>query len=190
MSNGTDWSASQCSVNCGTPGNITSTIIIDNKTWSLETPPLKIIAQYGVFEAYTSEDPKYLGLGDLLINSTWLQNNSICQPSDRYEWGFSSILLLIFCLASILFAIVLTVLHYDALLNSTADRYKYDVNHYRDAVDLVYELRDAHFGDSVRYISASELRDEIEMNGKRASLDTSRLGPSRRDEWKGSAEKR
>lgn len=73
------------------------------------------------------------------------------------------------------------MLHYDAFLNSKADRYKLDTNQYRDAVDLVYQLRDEHFGESIRNMSASELKHEIEMEDKGTSLDVSKLGISRKE---------
>jgi hypothetical protein len=126
----------------------------------------------------------YLAYGNVSLNSTYLKENSVCQPSDRYQWGFSSLLLLVFCLLTALFAAILNMLHWNAFWNSRTDRYRYNTNHYRDAVDLVRELEATEIGDIVRDMPARTLGRELEHNADGVSLDTRSLPLSRKDERK------
>lgn len=73
-----------------------------------------------------------------------------------------------------MFAAALAVLHEDAFWYSKADRYHYDINHYKDAVDLVAELEREHI--PVRKISARALKSKLQehINGG-ISLDTKEL---------------
>ena len=93
------------------------------------------------------------------------------------------LLLLIFCVLTSLFAIVLTTLHFDAVWNSRVDRYRFATNSTRDAVDVVYELRDKYFGDSIRTMSAHDLQSGLRSRQRGVSLEVTDLVPSRREEW-------
>lgn len=124
----------------------------------------------------------YLAYGTVSMNSTYLKENSVCQPSDRYQWGFSSLLLFVFCLLTALFVAILNLLHWNAFWTSRTDRYRYDFNHYRDAVDLVRELETTEFGD-VGDMPARNLRRKLERNADGVSLETQSLPLTRKEEW-------
>ena len=180
-----NYSTGTCSFTVNGPWNVSSLIDVNGRTWSLTEKPLDIWSQSRYWLQYGQSDPWYMAYENLTFNSVYLQQNGICQPTDHYQWGFSSILLLVFCVCTALFAIILTSLHYDAFWNSRTDRYQYDVNHYRDAVDLVRELDKKHLGPLLRGMSAKVLKKQIEVKNIGASLDTSDLHPraTRKEEF-------
>lgn len=160
-----------------------SNITLNDHTWQLEDPPLDIIAQIHTGSVGTATI-NYMSTGNLTFSSDYLRANSKCEPSDKYEWGFSSLLLLVFCLFTIIFAMILTALHADAFWNSRADRHEYDVNHFRDAVDIVYELRDNYVEDSILHMPARELVQGLHDRDKSMQLDIKELPPSRSEQWR------
>lgn len=110
----------------------------------------------------------------------YLQENGSCQPSAHYIWGFSSILLFVFCVLSVLFAAVLLALHFASMLCSRNGRSPYETNIYRDAVDLVYGLQDDCFGDTLQDMSADDIWRQC--RDKHISLETSELPLSWKEE--------
>ena len=166
------WDNTTCSFTVNGPANVSSTIDVNGQIWSLLGKPLDVWSQSRLSIYGGPHDTWYLSYENLTFSSEYLQQNSVCQPTDRYQWGFSSLLLLVFCLFSTLFTITLTLLHYDAFWNSRTARYHYDVNHYRDAVDLVYELEKKHFGPSLRAMPARELKRHVEAKDNSTGLDT------------------
>jgi hypothetical protein len=107
-----------------------------------------------------------------------------CLPTDSYIWGFSSLMLFTFCMITIAFALLLITLHYDAYLNSAADRYKLSISPYRDVLDLAEELR-AHYGSAeTAEMPAKELDRAMREDPVATGLETETLHRSRRTQWK------
>ena len=157
-----------------------SNITLNGQTWELEDRPLNIIVQIHT-DKVGIPTLQYMASGNITFESNYLWENSVCEPSDHYQWGFSSLLLFVFCLLTALFTLVLSTLHSDAFWNSQIDRFEYDINHYRDAVGLVYELRDENFGDSIQDKPARDLKREVERSDMATRLDAKELPPSRRE---------
>lgn len=80
----------------------------DGPSIHLDEPPLTIIVQgddsvlYDDF-TYTARDTYWLSYEDLKFNASYLQENGECQPEQFYRWGFSSLLLFVFCVMSLIF---------------------------------------------------------------------------------------
>jgi hypothetical protein len=109
-----------------------------------------------------------------------------CLPGDDYDyiWGFSSLMLFWFCMLTIIVALILITLHYDAYLNSAADRYKLSISPYRDLLDLAEELR-AHYGATeTADMPAKELDKAMRKDPVATGLETETLHRSRRARWK------
>lgn len=159
-----------------------SNITIDGKLWPLGAPPLDIISQVPLDAVEVLPRVNYMSYNSLSFNSTYLQNNSVCQPTAFYQWGFSSLLLLVFCLFTIIFAITLTALNGHVFWTSRADRFCYDINHYKDAVDISRELHEQ--GLATQNMSAMQLRQEFRRSGAGICLDTDDLPCSRKEEWR------
>ena len=81
----------------------TSNITIAGKEWELDEPPLNIIAQIHT-EPIPVPRIHYMSYGSLSFSSDYLRDSITCQLSDHYHWGFSSLLLLVFCLLTAVFA--------------------------------------------------------------------------------------
>lgn len=155
-----------------------SQIEVNGRTWSLSGPPLNVVVQTGWLGNPIST--QFLSIDRLALSVAHLQAKGSCQPSAHYIWGFSSVFLFIFCMLSVLFAAILASLHYESTLSSRTGRVTYELNTYRDAVDLVYDLQDNHFGDTLRGMSADDLKKHCA--DKTISLDTSGLPLSRKEE--------
>jgi hypothetical protein len=127
---------------------------------------------------------------------TWFAYNNIsytaghveeygkCLPTDGYIWGFSSLMLFSFCMLTIIVALILITLHYDAYFNSAADRYELSISPYRDLLDLAEELR-AHYGAAATAdMPAKELDRAMREDPVATKLETDTLHRSRRARWK------
>lgn len=125
---------------------------------------------------------QFLSADDLVMSLDYLQAHGSCQPSDGYIWGFSAPILLLFCIFTFLFATILTALHIESFRSSRTGRSKYEVNLYRDAIDLVYELQDKFFGEFLRDMSAQDLKEELGCSRKGISIEASELPLSRKEE--------
>lgn len=160
-----------------------STITLHNKTWQLSSPPLTVDVQNSTYSLDESGDTDYKCYEDTCYGMNDLRDNSLCQPLGGYQWGFSTPLLLLLCLATTLFTSILAALHEDTLLNSRADRMHNDFNVYRDAVDLVYELVTTGIGGSVFDLEPNELRQKAEEKDRGIILESEELPYSRRKQW-------
>ena len=112
-----------------------SNITLSSKTWHLPALALDIIYQIRPTALHHNQRPleiptiSFMSSNNLTFSDTYLREHSVCQPTQYYHWGFSSLLLLVFCLLTLVFAITLTLtcLHGDAFWNSKMDRFMYDV---------------------------------------------------------------
>ena len=155
-----------------------SNITLDGRTYQLSTPPLKTAGWWYTSHTVTDGDTEYLALGDTAISVNYLKNHGRCEPARYYQWGFSWLLLFLFCVFSAVFATTMTALHNDAFWRSRADRLRYSINHYRDAVDIVIELQ-AQLCDSVQKSSAEELEDHVKKSRLKIGVETAGLPVSR-----------
>lgn len=89
---------------------------------------------YGVYaEQYVSNGAYF--------NESTIKQTSRCIADDKYSWGFSSLLLLTFCICTMLFAIGLILLQTDVYWNSILDRNYQGHDIYRDVLFLANELK-------------------------------------------------
>ena len=95
-----------------------SNITLDGHTLHLPAPPLSFYEQSG-----RSRLVDIMTLGNYSLDMANIKQTAVCQPSKEYQWGFSTPLLLLFCLATIFFATILVALHTDNFLNSRVDRF-------------------------------------------------------------------
>jgi len=109
-----------------------------------------------------------------------VEETGVCLPANEYIWGFSSLLLLTFCILTGIVALLLITLHYEAHFNSAADRYKLSLSPYRDLLDFAEEIR-AHYGSTeAAQMSAAELDKAMSEDPVAAGLETGDLHRSRR----------
>jgi hypothetical protein len=113
-----------------------SSIFIEGKNYTLGYPLLEVIAQPELASAQYSTLPDT----NHSLTTDWISANSFCRPANTYHWGFASLLLLVFCIISTLFALIILLLRWDIYWNSRAGRFKSHISIYRDAIDLVAEL--------------------------------------------------
>jgi hypothetical protein len=137
---------------------ISSTIMIGGTNYTLDTP-LEIISQ----NPETNGTPRIFSYQNITMSGEYVESKGKCLPTNGYIWGFSSLMLFTFCMITIIVAILLIVLHYDAYCHSHADRYKLYVSSYRDVLDLAQVLR-AHFGATEVASMPSKELDEAMQN--------------------------
>ncbi|KAK3615503.1 hypothetical protein LTR56_026545 [Elasticomyces elasticus] len=163
----------------------TSNVTIRNQTGSfnsllLPLPYLNITAHEDLKDPVTRVD-----IGGTTILYKYLVGNATCLPSQKYKWGFSSILLFTFCLASLLFLTVLQAMAWRLYEHSRSDRLRRPVNSYQDALDIVQELGN-YFEHSIRDLDLSTVkRDELRERQAVIVLDTAGLPESRHTERQG-----
>ena len=126
----------------------------------------------------------YWNNGTVLDQRT-IERTGRCVSEDAYQWGFSSLLLLTFCCATIGFAIVLILLQTDVYWNSRSDRYHQSHSLYADVLYLARELKVA-FGRDLKDNTPSPeaLRKQVERQKRGLGLDVDELPMSRWQERK------
>ncbi|KAK5110408.1 hypothetical protein LTR85_001033 [Meristemomyces frigidus] len=165
-----DWSPNLFSV---TESNLT----LNGHLWVLQAPVLDIVYDW----TYLPAAELFLySAGNSTISGDWIQQkgHSQCIPSNRYHWGFSSLMLFSFCVATFLFACIVSVLHYSNERHSRASNYTQHFSLYRDALDLSLELRALGDGD-VEKMSAKEVDDYVKRHKGLVHLETDLLLPSK-----------
>ena len=149
-----------------------STLTVGDKIWNLTGPPMHIytkrLPDYSV--AYTD--------GYKTFGQDYVHRNGQCQPTNEYQWGFSSLLLFAFCMVTCFATVLLMILYYDAWWNGQADRYDISISMYRDVLDLADKLRTSYDAD-VDCMPADALEKEIRRHPIRVGLDTEDLLRSR-----------
>lgn len=126
------------------------------------------------------------------FNESTIRQTGRCVAEDAYSWGFSSLLLLTFCLYTILFAMALVLLQTDVYWNSRHDRIHQSHSVYTDVLYLADELR-ARFGSTLGGNAQSPKKVEkmVEEEAKEGlNIDVSELPLSRWQEWRLSREPR
>lgn len=185
-------------------GFINSTLHVRNTTYHLHTP-IDLTTNFNTprysngvpytFDDFVSKpndpvDPDWstsyaLKDGDTkLYTGPQLATEGTCLPSKDYAWGFSSLMLFIFCMLTIFILLLLVMLHYDAYCNGMADQYKLQISAYRDVLDLAEELR-THYGEAeVASMSANELDKSMQTDPATFRLETTFLRKARAARWK------
>lgn len=163
--------------------DVTSSIIVSGIALELASPPLDIIYYWDCSRSGDSflckndvglerTFNKFWSLNDHDYTDREVTEGMRCLPNDAgvqkssnastaYSWGFSSFLFLVYCCATLLFAIILILLQLDIYCNSGSDRSNLLHNVYSDILMLPDELREKLCHD-VSYLVADHLRDMIE----------------------------
>lgn len=119
-----------------------SNITLFNKTHVLQPPVLDIYVTGSAqtWSASLVEDDK-----DGYFTNGSIASSAVCQPSTTYQWGFSAVLLFVFCCLTVVFAAVLLSLEIEVWryghITGGSDTYK-------DAVQIVAALKE-EYGEDV-----------------------------------------
>lgn len=125
------------------------------------------------------------------FNESTIRQTGRCVAEDAYSWGFSSLLLLTFCIYTTVFAFTLILLQTDVYWNSRYDRVHQSHSIYTDVLYLADELR-ARFGSTLGGHAQSPTKVErmVEQAKHGLNIDVSELPLSRWQEWRLSREPR
>jgi hypothetical protein len=104
----------------------------------------------------------------------------VCLPAAKYQWGFSSVLLFLFCCITICFAAVLFSLEWDIWSHSQTARYATRSNGYQEAVYIVHALEEA-FGEDKMAQDPGVLYREIKPWTGSINIDTHDMPMARRN---------
>jgi hypothetical protein len=149
---------------------IESNISVGDVTFRLPAPPLDLrkvfhnedgsrFQQRLGQDAYSPADDIWIYNGTVLDNME-VSNSSICVASDQYSWGFSSMLLLTFCIYTLLFSATLILLQAEVYWYSRSDRLDFSSSIYADIVYLADAMR-TKFGDGILDIPVKELDKKV-----------------------------
>lgn len=103
----------------------------------------------------------------------WMYNNKsytvddlrpICQPGNKYQWGFSFYVLLTFCIVTNLYAIAMYSLWLKTFLHSRKHRAGQEIGFFRAALDFADALK-IQAGDDCTSKSEKELSDLVDRRG-------------------------
>lgn len=95
-------------------------------------------------------DPQLYVYDGESFSESHIRDTGRCIADDNYSWGFSSLLLFIFCCYTLLFSITLILLQADVYHNSRSAREVKPHSIYRDILFLANELR-AKFGQDAEF---------------------------------------
>lgn len=137
--------------------------------------PLDILSQTGTLHGSDFPSIQYVSVENTALNLHDIQKSGVCQQSQRYIWGFSSILLFVFCVLTLVFATVLAALHYEPFWTTLESQTQYEFNIYRDAVDFACALESQALGGILRNMPARNLKKRLESTKSNITIQTSEL---------------
>ncbi|KAK3617643.1 hypothetical protein LTR56_025155 [Elasticomyces elasticus] len=161
----------------GTPEFIWSNITLYNRTYVLQPPPLDIVwaAPATTWAVVLGEDSQY---GGYFPNAS-IAKSAVCLPSTEYQWGFSAVLLFLFCFMTIMFAATLLVLETEIWLDSRSNLYQQRRSGYRDAINVVRALQH-ELGEEVVADSSEAIEPRVKSYTGSMRVDMEGLALSRR----------
>ncbi|KAK5693810.1 hypothetical protein LTR17_025013 [Elasticomyces elasticus] len=157
--------------------NVTLIIPTGHTTTHLHDPPLNISLQ----ESPSSNNVSLVAVGQSVMSYSFLAHNVKCIPSAEYKWGFSFLLLLTFCLTSLLYLAILQAMTWRLYEHSRSDRLEHPVNVYQAAVEIAQELSD-HFGQPIAEVDCSNVGSRLRCDGVSMTLDVKGLPDARHDQ--------
>lgn len=134
----------------------------------------------------TDLQPNLYLRNNALFNETYIKDSGRCVAEDAaYSWGFSSLLLLTFCIYTILFASTLILLQTDVYWNSRADHNHQSHSLYTDLLYLAEELKSA-YGSALKdeLNSPKALSRKVDEGKQGSRLEVSELPHSRGQMWR------
>ncbi|KAK4547659.1 hypothetical protein LTR36_000616 [Oleoguttula mirabilis] len=154
-----------------------SNITLNNKTHVLQPPPLDIVwaAPAETWSLILADSSVY---GGYFTNASIAQT-AVCQPSAQYQWGFSAVLLCLFCCMTVAFAATLLALEAAVWLHSRSSLYQQRRSSYQDAVHVVQALKE-EFGEHVVEDTPEDIERRVKSHTGAMSVETEGLGLSRR----------
>ncbi|KAK3628329.1 hypothetical protein LTR56_017528 [Elasticomyces elasticus] len=158
------------------PESMWSNITLDNHTYVLQPPPLDIVWA-GPAETWALALTSDRSYGGYFSNAS-IARTAVCQPSTQYQWGFSTVLLFLFCCMTIVFAATLLALEVGVWLHSRSNLYQQRRSGYRDAVYVVQALKD-EFGEDLVENSPEDIDSRVKSYTGAMQVETGNLELSR-----------
>ena len=149
-----------------TPATTWSNMTMHNQKYILQPPPLDIVWS-GPAKTWSLTLGDGDGAGYGYFSNASIASTALCQPNTSYQWGFSSVLLFLFCCMTIVFAAVILLLKLDVYFNSRSNLYKQRRDNYRSAIELSQALTE-EFG-------AKEVDEHPDDIGRRVRRHTGAL---------------
>jgi hypothetical protein len=125
--------------------------------------------------SYTNKSWTY---NDTVFDDMEVRDSSVCIASDQYSWGFSSMLLLTFCIYTLLFSAALILLQAEVYWYSRSDRLDLSNSIYTDILFLADAIQ-ARFGHGIWDIPVKELDKQVRDHRGGISVDVDKLPCSR-----------
>lgn len=176
------------------PWKVNSSLRFKDQTWKL-TPPLQIVlykqgasggstmeSNWGYAAAFGNKLMLALTDDDKAYDLEWWQERSVCQTLNTYQWGFSSVLLFLFCVLTIVFAASLAFLHLEIYFHSRLYRRAGPPGTYHFILALATELQAilSHWNGHWTEITEQELIEAVQ--DRTIDVDARHLPCSRAEE--------
>jgi hypothetical protein len=125
-----------------------------------------------------------------VYNESFIKTTGICIASEAYSWGFSSLLLLTFCVYTVLFATTLIMLQTDVYHHSQSDRNYQSHSIYADILIIAETLKSTPEYGLLDPLQSPKVLEE-ELGGRKHGIrfDMRGLPPPRADEAEARREK-
>lgn len=167
--------------------SLETNITIEGKEYILDAPPL----EFGALTNVSEHRATYSTLGgqtwtsdiwplsnESLRSYTSIIESSECIPTKQYSCGFSSQLLLTFCVYTFPFATTLVALHTEAYWESRSYRLNQPHSIYSDILAIADAL-ESKFGSDVRSLPIKDLDKKISRHAGGIRLQVDGLPPRR-----------
>lgn len=198
--------ANYTALNGGRPADTNSTFNNTGGAINLPPPTLNISAFYlpssrlflgtnisamGLPGTGSTTDPKSIiwGHNNETYDLTYIKANGACQQQQTYKWGFSFLLLFIFCVIQTVWSFGMYVMYMDAYMESRFERAGRDMGTHRAALDFAKAIRKDMGEEATEELGDGELRRRVrrKLNGgviQMEMLDHGALPVSRSEDLK------
>jgi hypothetical protein len=167
--------------------HIESNISVVNVMFTLPAPPLdlrkmSIDTDGSSFQQQIGQDPSFVDklwtYNGTVFDDLQVTKSSVCIASHQYSWAFSSMLLLTFCIYTLLFSAALILLQAEVYWYSRSDRLDLSSSIYTDILFLADAIQ-TRFGHGIWDTPVKELDKQVRDHRGGISVDVDKLPCSR-----------
>lgn len=130
------------------------------------------------FHGYNDTSEARWAYNNETYDMAYLKKNGTCPQQDTYKWGFSFLLLFIFCIIQAVWFIGMYILWMEAYLSSRHHRAGRDMGIHRAALDFATAIRKDMSDEATEDLGNTEIRRRLRRNLDSGVLRMNVLDPS------------
>lgn len=141
------------------------------------------------YSNYYERDRAHWAHDNLTYDHGYISSSGACQQQKTYKWGFSFLLLFIFCIIQSVWSLGMYIMYMDAYMKSRFERAGRDMGTHRAALDFAKAIRKDMGEEATEELGDRELRQRVrrKLNGgviRMEMLDHGVLPASRSEDLK------